>query len=599
MQTRITFDTLIKLWRILVPNERNSAIFLLILIIIGMFFEMLGVGIVVPVMTAIMNPEVLINYPGGSSLQELIGVYGQSGIIITVLIAMSILYVCKTAFLAYLSLKQADFTYGLLSSVSGRLFESYLSQPYEFHLINNSAKLVRNAVTETQVFSLYVISPAISLLAELLVLVGITLLLLYIEPIGSLVAMITVCFVAFAFYALSKKWSAQFGNLRQHHEALRIKLLQEGLRTVKEVILLGRTENFIKLYNKHAKISATSAGRQAVIGQLPRLFLELIIILGLAVLVAVHIYQGHGVNDILPVLVLFAAAAFRLMPSVNRILIAMNSLQYGMPVLNVLYNELLSAKEQKRNKAIHYLDDTPVAQVELRNISYKYSGRHESVLTDINLKINFGEMVGVVGSSGAGKSTLVDLFLGLLSPASGSILVNGNNVDIHSKAWKSRIGYVPQNIVLVDDSIRRNVAFGLEDADIDEVKVVSAIKAAQLESFVSSISEGLDTLVGEHGIRLSGGQRQRIGLARALYSNPDILVLDEATSALDVQTESDVMSAIRSMHGKKTILIVAHRLSTVEECDRVVRLDQGRIIQIGSAQDVINSYEASKDNNGN
>ena len=574
---------------ILLRSERRAALYLLFLMVVGMAFEMLGLGILVPVMTALMNPDAFARHLTGTQLDAFVAGHDSLTLVMVLLASIVSLYAVKTAFLAYLAWKQADFTYGVLSAVSGRLFTTYLARPYEFHLLNNSAGLVRNAVTESQIFALNVISPVTSLLAEVLVLVGVTLLLIYIEPVGSIAAILAIASVAFIFHKFSRNWSSHFGNLRQYHEGLRIKTLQEGLLTVKEVILLGRGKNFSERYDRHAGISASSAGRQILIGQLPRLVLEFVVILGFAVLFAVQIYSGRGMNDILPVLALFGAAAFRLMPSVNRILIAMNSIQYGIPVLDVLYKDLsYESPKRTRGKPVSILEG-PIREFEFRDVDLRYSTGRENAIRGVNLHIKAGEMVGFIGPSGAGKSSLADVFLGLLPPTSGEVLINGHKFDADSENWKSRVGYVPQNIVLVDDSIRRNVAFGLDDLDIDEGKVMEAINAAQLQEFVAGLDDGLDTKVGEHGVRLSGGQRQRIGLARALYANPDILVLDEATSALDTETESEVMAAIRGMHGKKTILIIAHRLSTVGECDRLFRLEKGRIIVEGSPAVVLDS----------
>lgn len=582
-------EVLDKVRAILLPEERRSALYLLILMVVGMAFEMLGLGVLVPVMTALLNPDAFAGHLAGTQLRALVAGYDSLTIVMVLLASIVLLYAVKTAFLAYLAWKQADFTYGILSAVSGRLFATYLAQPYEFHLVNNSARLVRNAVTESQIFALNVISPLTSLFAEILVLVGVTLLLIYIEPVGSIAAILAISSIALIFHRFSRNWSSHFGSLRQHHEGLRIKTLQEGLLTVKEVSLLGRGKNFCDRYDKHAGISASSAGRQTLIAQLPRLVLEFVVILGFAFFFAVQIYNGRSVDDILPVLAVFGAAAFRLMPSVNRILIAVNSLQYGLPVLDVLHEDISNQAQVQFGGKLASAVDGPIREFEFRDVDFKYITGRENAIEGINLHIRAGEMVGFVGPSGAGKSSLIDLFLGLLHPTSGEVRINGRKFDAASVDWKSRIGYVPQSIALVDDSIRRNVAFGLDDFDIDEAKVIEAIKAAQLQEFVAGLDDGLDSKVGEHGVRLSGGQRQRIGLARALYGNPDILVLDEATSALDTETENEIMAAIRGMHGKKTILIIAHRLSTVKECDRIVRLEGGRISRVGSPAAVLDT----------
>jgi ATP-binding cassette, subfamily B, bacterial PglK len=322
------------------------------------------------------------------------------------------------------------------------------------------------------------------------------------------------------------------------------------------------------------------------------LLLELLAVIGFAMLVVVMLQLGRQLDTLIPILGLFAAAAFRLLPSVNRILNGVQSVQFALPTIDIIDRE------------VRQLEDTPVPQrgallmpfqkeLMLSNVSFQYSGADGPALTDVSLTIPPGCSVGFVGSSGAGKSTLVDLILGLLTPGSGRITVDGVDIQSNIRGWQDQIGYVPQVIYLTDDTLRRNVAFGLNDEEIDEQAVLRAIRAAQLEDFVAGLSQGLETEVGERGVRLSGGQRQRIGIARALYHNPPVLVLDEATSSLDLATEQGVMAAVNALHGEKTVLIVAHRISTVSQCDWLYKLERGKIVQEGTFESVTAGYPAA------
>jgi ABC-type multidrug transport system fused ATPase/permease subunit len=497
-------------------------------------------------------------------------------------------YAIKTHFLAFLAWKQSRFAYGFQASLSQRLFACYLRQPYTFHLQRNSAQLIRNVTGEASILA-NVTQSAMTLLAEILVLIGIGALLLFIEPLGAILVATTLSLAGWGFYRLTRARVLHWGKARRHHEGLRIQHLKQGLGGAKDVKLLGREDDFLSQYDQHNTGSARMGQRQSALLQLPRLWLELLAVVGLAGLVLVMIGQGKPLGILLPTLGLFAAAAFRLIPSVNRVLSATQNMRYGLPVIDNLQGELRlldNVRAPEPGPPLPFKHE-----LKLDNISFHYPSAEASALQDISLSILRGSSVGFIGGSGAGKSTLVDIILGLLTPDGGAVRVDGIDIQTNLRGWQDQIGYVPQSIFLTDDSLRRNVAFGLPNNQIDEDAVWRAIRAAQLEEFVKSLPEEMDTVVGERGIRLSGGQRQRIGIARALYHDPSVLVLDEATSSLDTATERGVMDAVQAFHGDKTIIIVAHRLSTVAYCDRLFRLEHGRIAEEGKTSQVLERME--------
>ena len=547
--------------------------------IIGMVLETLGVGLVIPVIALIMDENLAKSYPRLQPALEFLGNPDQKTLIVGTMLSLVGIYLIKSVFLGFLAWRQSCFAFGLQASISQRLFSTYLRQPYIFHLQRNSATLINNATQEINLFTFGAILTGMGLLTESLVILGLVFLLLLVEPIGALVVAIILGGAGLSFFKFTKNKVASWGIARQKYDGLRLQHLQQGLGGAKDVKLLGREEDFLVQFKNHSEQSAHSGQRNTALAQLPRLWIELLAVIGLASIVIIMIEQGKSIDAIAPTLGLFTAAAFRLMPSVSRILGNIQSIRYGLATTNTLCSELkLNSSAPNASPAIF----APWQEITLRELCFTYPSANTPALDHLSLAIQRGETIGFVGPSGSGKSTLVDVVLGLLTPSAGTISVGDSDIQKNLRGWQNQIGYVPQSIYLTDDSLRRNVAFGLSDNKIDNAAVARAIRSAQLEDFVGTLPAGLETVVGERGIRLSGGQRQRIGIARALYHDPSVLVLDEATSALDTATEQGVMEAITALHGTKTILIVAHRLSTVKHCDRVYRLEAGiqRITQV-------------------
>ena len=580
-----------KISGLLTSAERRSAVVLLCLMFIGMLLEMLGIGLVIPAIAILTQPDYAERFPALQPFLAGLGSPSHEVLVIGAMLGLVAAYLIKALFLAYLAWCQTRFAFDVQARLSRRLFTVYLRQPFIFHLQHNSAQLIRNVTTEVSMFTGNGILPGMYLLTESMVLLGLCGLLLLFEPLGALIVVSVLGTAAWGFHRITRKRIARWGEARQHHEGLRIQHLQQGLGGAKDVKLLGREIGFLEQYRAHNAQSARVGQLQATLQQLPRLWLELLSVGGLAILVIIMLAQSLALEAILPTLGLFAAAAFRIMPSLNRVLGAVQSLRYGLPVIDILHAELKLVTTS--DVATTHLPVTPFrAALELSRITYAYPGAAEPALKDISLAIQRGESVGFIGTSGAGKSTLVDILLGLLTPDTGEVRADGKHIQANIRSWQDQIGYVPQSIYLTDDTLRRNVAFGLPDEQIDDAAVQRAIQDAKLGEFVTSLADGLEARVGERGIRLSGGQRQRIGIARALYHDPAVLVLDEATSSLDTATERGVMQAVRALHGSKTILIVAHRLSTVEHCNRLYRLHEGMVVEEGSPSAVISDQSA-------
>lgn len=576
-----------KIRSLLTPAERRSAMVLLCLMVIGMALETLSVGLVVPAIVVLLRGNLTTSYPALAPALAKMGNLSPHVLIVGGILTLVGVYFIKSLFLVFLVWWQMHFAFGIQTRLSQLLFTTYLRQPYTFHLQRNSALLIRNATTGVDGFAAVLVQ-AILLLTECLVMLGIGGLLLVVEPFGTLVVVLVLGGTAWSFHRSTKSRIARWGEARQYHEGLRIQHLQQGLGGAKDVKLLGREDDFLAQYSLHNTQSAWVAQFQSIMLQLPRLWLELLAVAGMALLVLCMLVQGRDMARIVPLLALFSVAAFRLIPSINRILSAMSLLRFSLPIINTLHEEL---KVTLPEPAVKSTNSVSVFQreISLNGISYTYPDASASALNGLSITIQKGESIGFVGPSGSGKSTLVDVILGLLTPNAGQVAVDGRDIQQNLRAWQDQIGYVPQSIYLTDDTLRRNVAFGLSNEQINDAAVRHAIKAAQLEEFVSNLPDGLETLVGERGVRLSGGERQRIGIARALYHDPAVLVLDEATSALDTATESSVMKAVTALQGIKTILIVAHRLSTVEHCDRLYRLQKGRVAIEGVTAEMLNA----------
>ena len=568
-----------KLWLMLDSAQRRMGVLLLGLMLIGMLLETLGIGVVIPVLALITKNDPASRYPVLTPWLDLLGNPGHERLVVFAMLALVGVYVIKVLFLIFLAWLQAYFISWLNSDFSLRLFTGYLRQPYTFHLQRNSAELIRNAVNQVSQMTGAVQSYML-ITAESLVVLGIFTLMFVSEGLNALLVASVLGLASWGFYRLTKTRIKRWGEEIQGHEKLRLQYLREGLGAAKDVKLLGREKNFIDQYQVSNLGSAEINRYRTTLAALPRLWLELLGVIGIVVIILLMIAQNKPMESLVPTLGLFAVAAFRLMPSANRLLNSTQSVRFSSPAFNNLHREFSLLEGPKPLK--EYLPLPFKKALVLEGIDFSYPSIEALVLKEISLSIKQGEAVGFIGSTGAGKSTLVDVILGLLVPIAGVVKVDDVDIQTNPRGWQDKVGYVPQSIFLTDDTIRRNIAFGLSADKIDEAAVQSSLRAAQLEQFVNDLPEGLDTQIGECGIRLSGGQRQRIGIARALYHDPSVLVLDEATSSLDTATESSFMEAVCALKGDdKTLIIVAHRLSTVEDCDYLYRIQEGRIVEEG------------------
>ena len=547
--------------------------------LVGSVLETLSLGLVVPVVGLLTRPNYIQNFP---RINELLGYPTEHQFVIGMMFALVVVYIAKSFFLIWSAWVQRGYSASVTTRIGRQLFRSYLYQPYAFHLQRNSAVLIRNSQNSGLVMT-GIIDPILVISSDILVTGGLFVLLIKLEPIGSIATISIFGLTSWIFRKFTNSRIKTWGEIQNFHKRMLLQHLQQGFGGVKDVKILGTEEYFASQYGENLFKNSEVVRRFSIAQTLPRFGLEILTIIGLAVLVSTMVLLDSELPEILPVLGLFGAAAFRLLPAVNRLISNFQIINVSRPQVGEVFEDLdLPDQLNQKNSA----QSTLTSAIAIVDISFSYAETLKNVVSGVSIKIGRGEAVGLIGPSGSGKSTLVDILLGLLEPTSGNVLVDGHDIQANLREWQDQIGYVPQSIFLTDDTLRRNVAFGLPKDKIDDDAVRSAIRSAQLEEFVASLPEGMETVVGERGVRLSGGQRQRIGIARALYNNPDVLVLDEATSSLDTETEHGVMQAVQALQGDKTVIIVAHRLSTVEYCDRLYRLENAQIVDEGTFSEV-------------
>ena len=552
---------------------------ILILVIIGAGFEVLSIGFIFPAITMLTTPT----NSGTELWVRIIGYFGittNSQIIVVSIACMVFLFIVKAAYLAFLAFAQSRFVYAVKADVAQRLFCTYIRRSYEFHLQTNSSELVNNVINESGQFVIRVLIPGMVTITEFFMMAAIIGLLLYVEPLGAVALFIATALVIKALQMAAKSRLSIWGNLRNQLDSNKLKCVQEALGAIREIKLMGLENIFLSRFMGANGLSARIEGNELVIQQLPRYLLETIGIFGLSILILCLLLRYQEPASIVPILALFSAASFRIISSAYRVISSLYALKFSQPVIHLLYTDLNNAPEVTDN---HVNSLTFQLNICLQDVSFNYDNSDNKIISKANLCINKGDCIGVIGASGSGKSTLIDIFSGLLRPTNGAVLVDGKDIQLNLRQWQDKIGYVPQNIFLIDDSIKNNITFGNPDP-IDRIKIEEALKSAQLEEFVHTLPDGWDTLVGERGARLSGGQRQRIGIARALYRNAQLIILDEATSALDVATEKEVLNSIEALKGSTTMIIIAHRLSTLKDCNKIYRIKDGVVESVNSSQ---------------
>lgn len=567
-----------KIKKLISQKEKSKAIVLFFLLLIGMVFEIMGIGVLLPILTAVLNPEILFENQIIKDVFYFFDIIEPDQIVSAALITLLFVYTIKSAYLLYLSHYQNRFISRLSAELSNRLFKNYLFQSYTFHLKRNSSELIKNFQVEITYFTNFLIS-TILLITEVTLALSVVLTLFLIEPLGTLVVLIFFGVASLLFYNFTKKKISNWGSVREQIDSNISKVVLEGFSGIKEVILAGRQSYFFSQIEENNSIKASISTKNLTLRQVPRYYLELLSVFSLIGFIFIMVIQNRNIENVIVTLGVFVAATFRILPSINRILSSLQNIKFYKTSIDLLYTEFKSTNSMMESYLIDEINQiTPSEKISLNNLCFTFKETKKEILKNVNLDIKVGSTIGIIGSSGAGKSTLINILVGLLKPDLGGVFVDNFAIQQNNlRKWQNSIGYVSQDVYLTDDSIVSNIAFGIEKEKIDFDLIEKVLDQAQLTDLIKSLPNGYNTEVGERGVQLSGGQQQRIGIARALYKKPEVLVLDEATSALDTGTEHEIMSSVDLLKGKKTIIIVTHRMITLKNCDQIYKLEQGKL----------------------
>lgn len=573
-----------KMNRLLDAKQKRLMVLIVFLMLIGGILESLSISVVIPVIEVLLDPDAVVNNKYMAWLYNTLHLQSITQFTIVMMLALIGAFVLKNLFLFLQSVVQLKFVYTNQFATSRKMVINFMNRPYEYYLNADTAVIQRSITSDVN--NMYgLILSSLQLVSEAVVFACLVAVLLVVDAkmIMTIAALLIV--VLFLIKVVIKPIMVKAGQENQDYYSGLFKWIEQSVMGIKEIKIANKEQYFINEYAKCGFGYVSAVQRYNLYNSTPRLLIETVCIAGLVIYMLIVMLQGATVTEMLPQLTTFGLAAMRLIPSANRINNYLTSISYFEPFFMGVSDNLqedihddsivYDVAAYEHAKEVVKMDIKK--EIVLQDITYKYPNTETLIFNHADMNIPIGAAIGIVGTSGSGKTTIVDVMLGLLNLQTGKIMADGVDVQTNYEGWLKNIGYIPQTIFMIDSTIRKNVAFGFADEDIDDERVWEVLKEAQLDEFVRGLPEGLDTGIGERGIRISGGQRQRIGIARALYEDPEVLVLDEATSALDNDTEAAIMDSINRLHGKKTLVIIAHRLQTIEKCDMVFRVENGKI----------------------
>ncbi|MCR4584651.1 MAG: ABC transporter ATP-binding protein/permease [Lachnospiraceae bacterium] len=576
-----------KMHIVLDKKQRKEVFALLLIIMLNSVFELLGVSLVLPLIEAVTSPEKAETKWYFILVSDLLNIHDTVQLIAVFSFILVAIYIIKNVYILWMNHSLYRLVYQNQRKLAVRLMRCYVYQDYSFHVSHNVSELNRNIKDAGSFFT--AIQYVLQLLIEVMVCFLLVIYLAIVDIRTTLLITVIMAILLLLFVGIFRGRLKRLGTKNREYTALRTKWFLQSLNGVKEIKAANKEEFFLSKYDDAYGMSATVQQKQVFLSNMPKPVVEMICISAILIYMAVRILAGSDVEGFVPILSVFATAAFRMLPSFNRVSGYLSSIMFNKPSVDAVYDDLMEIEKLKKTELEHIGEKEEALSfkeaIALSDIVFAYPSKPDvKVLNGLSLKIPAKSAVALVGGSGAGKTTVADIIMGLYEPAGGKVTVDGVNIYEHVRSWHNTIAYIPQTIYLIDDTIRANVAFGIPEDEISDERVWEALDEAQLGDFVRSQEKGLDSRIGDRGVKLSGGQRQRIGIARALYTGPELLILDEATSALDNETETAVMEAIYHLAGKLTMLVIAHRITTIKNCDIIYRIENGKAVQIDYAE---------------
>lgn len=575
----------------LTGNDIKRVPYLLLIFIFASSLDIIGIGLVAPYISMIIEPE---RFQHGPYLKYLIqlGLPSKTeSLILAIGVILVVVFISKAIASLWINRLIVAFSYNKGITLRAMLIRAYQQMAYSDYLKRNSSESIYSIITLSSIFAQSTLQAALRLLSEGVVALAIFILLFLKNSIAILLFSALIIAVALIYDFLFRKRLVSDGKEVDVQSKKMVQSIYEAIEGLKEIRVLQKEEYFYNRIMETARGVARASISSSTIKAMPRYLLEIVVIFFIVSLVCITIVTENDMVELASTLGIFAAAALRLIPSVNQIISSLSQLVHNRNSIDILYRDISRLSDERRIERAHIKNSSNhFHSVELKEISFSYEGAQKKALSNISLKIESGDSIGFMGTSGAGKSTLVDLLLGLLMAQKGDVLYNGTKLSPQNiGSWIEQVAYLPQQIFLIDDTLRRNVALGVDDREIDEARLEEALVKSNLKSLVAQLPKGLDTPLGERGIRISGGQRQRVAIARAFYFGRDVIIMDEATSALDNNTENEIVDEIRKLKGVKTLIVIAHRLTTLQHCDKIYRLEDGQVVETGTYQQMITS----------